>query len=126
MSLKLPTLNINNSIMKLHNVMKLLKWKTPHSYVVYNLVLSLLLYNAYIYSLLNAISHSGRISCSGKQSTAVRDHMLDFDHVIKSDDLILVTRVNSDYLLQIKESMFLGRDDPSLNMTIKSVTLYLF
>ena len=62
----------------------------------------------------------------GQQSTAVRDHMLDCNHVVNHDDFILMTRDNSDYLLQIKESLFIGRDDPSLNKTIKSVPLYLF
>ena len=47
----------------------------------------------------------------GQQSTAVRDHMLDCDNVVNPDDFILMTRDNSDYLLQIKESMFIGRDD---------------
>ena len=62
----------------------------------------------------------------GQQSRAVRDHMLDCDHVVKPDDFILMTRDNSVYFLQIKESLFIGRDDPSLNRTIKSVRLYLF
>ena len=37
-----------------------------------------------------------------------------------------MTHDNSDYFLQIKESPFIGRDDLSLNRTIKSVPLYLF
>ena len=53
--------------------------------------------------------------------------MLDCDHVVKPDDFILKTCDNSDYLLlQIKEILFIGRDDPSLNRTIKSVPLHLF
>ena len=52
--------------------------------------------------------------------------MLDCDHVVKPDDFILMTHDNSDYLLQIKESLFIGRDDTSLNMIIKSVPLHLF
>ena len=48
-----------------------------------------------------------------QQYTAVRDHMLDCDHMVKPDDFILMTHDNSDYLLQIKESLFIGRDDPS-------------
>ena len=62
----------------------------------------------------------------GQQSTAAMDHMLDCDHVVKPDDFILMTRDNSDYFLQIKESLFIGRDDPSLNRTTKSVPLHLF
>ena len=58
----------------------------------------------------------------GQQSTAVRDHMLDCNHVVNHDDFILMTRDNSDYLLQIKESLFIGRDDPSLNKTIQGLT----
>ena len=41
----------------------------------------------------------------GQQSTAVRDHKLDCDHVVNPDDFILMTGDNSDYLLQIKESL---------------------
>ena len=62
----------------------------------------------------------------GQQSIAVTDHILNCDHVVKSDDFNLMTRDNSDYFLQIKESLFIGRDDPSLNMTIKSVPLNRF
>ena len=62
----------------------------------------------------------------GQQSTTVRYHMLDCDNVVKPDDFILMTRDNSDYLSKIKESLFIGRDDPSLSRTIKSVPLHLF
>ena len=35
----------------------------------------------------------------GQQSTAVMNHMLDCDHMVKPDDFILMTCHNSDYLL---------------------------
>ena len=38
----------------------------------------------------------------GQQSTAVRDHMLDCDHMVKRDDFVFMTRDNSDYYIQIK------------------------
>ena len=52
----------------------------------------------------------------GQQSTTVKEHMLDYDHVFNPDDFILITRDISDYFLQIKENLFIGRDDLSLSV----------
>ena len=59
-----------------------------------------------------------------QQSTAVRDHMLDCHQVVKPDDFILMTRDNSDYFLQIRESLFISRDDSSLNLLLNQ-SLYI-
>ena len=55
-----------------------------------------------------------------KQQHAVRDHMLDCDRVVKHDDFVLMTGDNSDYLLQIKESLFLNK----MFMSLKYVTIF--
>ena len=58
-----------------------------------------------------------------KQQHAVRDHMLDCDRVVKPDDFVLMTGDNSDYLLQIKENLFIGRDDRSSYVIMAVVQL---
>ena len=56
----------------------------------------------------------------GQQSESVRDHMLDLDHVVNLDDFILMTPDNSDYLLQIKESLFICSNSGCIEL-IRSV-----
>ena len=60
------------------------------------------------------VSLTGKV-LKGQQSTAVMDCMLGCYRVVKPDDFIFMTRDNSDYLLQIKEGLFIGIDDPSFN-----------
>ena len=54
----------------------------------------------------------------GTLSTSMRNHMLDCDHIIR--------RESNHYLLETKESLFVKRDNPSLNSNKYSQELFLF
>ena len=56
----------------------------------------------------------------GTLSTSVRDHMLDCNHVVAWDDFKVLGRESNHWLLEIKESLFIKRDRPSLNKNIYS------
>ena len=62
----------------------------------------------------------------GTFSTSVRDHMLDYNHIVAWDDLKVLGRESNHWLLEIKESVFIKRDRPSLNKNIYSQELFLF
>ena len=62
----------------------------------------------------------------GTLSTSVRDHMLDCNHVVAKDDFKVLGRESNHWLLEIKESLFIKRDRPSLNKNIYSQELFLF
>ena len=59
-------------------------------------------------------------------STSVRDHMLDCDHIVAWEDFSIIDRESNHYLLKTKESLFLKRDNPSLNRSKYSQELFLF
>ena len=59
-------------------------------------------------------------------STYVRDHMLEWDHIVTWDDFKVLGRESNHWLLEIKESLFIKRDKPSLNKNIYSQELFLF
>ena len=60
----------------------------------------------------------------GTLSTSVRDHMFDCNRMVAGDDFKVLGRESSHWLLEIKESLFIKRDTPSLN--IYSQKLFLF
>ena len=62
----------------------------------------------------------------GTLSTSVRDHMLDCNHMVAWDDFKVLGRETNHWLLEIKESLFIKRDKPSLNKNIYSQELFLF
>ena len=62
----------------------------------------------------------------GTLPTSVRDHMLDCNHVVTWDDFKVLGREYNHWLLEIKESLFIKRDRPSLNKNIYSQELFLF
>ena len=67
--------------------------------------------------------HQGLSPGTGKHlketlSTSVRDHILDCNHVVAWDDIKVLGRESSHWLLEIKESLFIKRDRPSLNKNI--------
>ena len=73
---------------------------------------------------------SPRTGRTGKQVkgtlfTSVRDHMLDCDHRVGWEDLSIIGRENHD-LLEIKESLFIKRDNLSLKRNKYSQELFLF
>ena len=62
----------------------------------------------------------------GTLSTSVRDHMLDCDHRVSWEDFSIIGRGSNHYLLETKESLFIKRDNPSLNRNKCSQELFLF
>ena len=62
----------------------------------------------------------------GTLSTSMRDHMLNCNHVVAWDDFKVLWRESNHWLLEIKESLFIKRDRPSLNKSIYSQELFLF
>ena len=62
----------------------------------------------------------------GTLSTSVRDHMLECDHIVTWDDFKVLGRESNHWLLEIKESLFIKIDKPSLNKNIGSQELFLF
>ena len=50
----------------------------------------------------------------GTLSTSVRDHMLHCNHAVAWDDFKVFERESKRWLLEIKESLFIERDRPSL------------
>jgi hypothetical protein len=75
--------------------------------------------------------HAGRSPLTGKQvkgqnSTTVRDHMLTCDTVVSRENFEIIGRDTIDYYLKIKESLFIQRDGPDLNIQDNSIPLVLF
>ena len=62
----------------------------------------------------------------GTLSTSVRDHMLNCDHTVAWEDFSITGRESNHYLLETKESLFIKRDNPSLNRNKYSQELFLF
>ena len=62
----------------------------------------------------------------GTLSTSVRDHMLDCSHMVAWDNFKVLGRESNHWLLEIKESLFIKRDQPLLNKNIYSKELFLF
>ena len=60
------------------------------------------------------------------KSSSVADHLLLCNHSASYDDFSILTRDNSKFLLELKESLLILRDKPSLNRNITSAPLYLF
>ena len=74
--------------------------------------------------------HQGVLPRTGKivkgiLSTSVRDHMLDCDHTVTWDDFKVLERESNHWLLEIKESLSIKRNKPSLNKNIYSQELFL-
>ena len=62
----------------------------------------------------------------GTLSTSIRDRMFECDHIVTWDDFKVLGRESNHWLLEIKESLFIKRDKPSLNKNIHSQELFLF
>ena len=52
--------------------------------------------------------------------------MLDCDHIAAWEDFSIIGRESNHYLLETKESLFIKRDNPSLNSNKYSQELFLF
>ena len=62
----------------------------------------------------------------GTLSTSARDHMLVCDHKVVHEDFKFLGNESNRYLLELKESLFIKRDRPSLNKNLYSQELLLF
>ena len=62
----------------------------------------------------------------GTLSTSVRDHMLNCDHTVAWEDFAIIGRESNHYLLETKESLFIKRNNSSLNRNKYSQELFLF
>ena len=60
------------------------------------------------------------------KSSAVSDHLLLFNHSPSYENFSVLTKENKKFLLELKESLLIMRDKPSLNRSIRSVPLFLF
>ena len=61
--------------------------------------------------------HSGVSRLAGKtskskKSTAVKDHMPFCDHIVSIDDFKLLAASDSDFHVNVKESLLISRDEP--------------
>lgn len=75
--------------------------------------------------------HQGRSPLTGKLvkgqcSTTVRDHMLHCDTVVEFSDFLLLGHESNNLLLKMKESIFIRKERPSLNIQGQSFPLKLF
>ena len=60
------------------------------------------------------------------KSSSVADHLLLCNNSASYGDFSILTRENKKFLLELKESLLIMRDKPSLNRNITSAALYLF
>ena len=60
-----------------------------------------------------------------KRSSAI-DHLLLCNHSPSFESLSVLAKENRKRVLELKESLLIMRDKPSLNRSIKSIPLYLF
>ena len=60
------------------------------------------------------------------KNSSVADHLLLRNHSASYGDFNTLTRENKKLLLELKESLLIMRDKPSLNRNIESALLYLF
>ena len=75
--------------------------------------------------------HSSISLLNGKKSkvkttTAIKVHMLLCDQVVSLEDFKILASSNSEFHLNIKESLLIAQDKPELNRNEKSLPLYLF
>ena len=71
------------------------------------------------------ISPLNKKQVKSKNSSAVL-HLLFCYHLALCDNFVILPRENKMFLLQLKESLLIMKDQPSLNRNITSTPLYLF
>ena len=59
------------------------------------------------------------------KNSSVADHLLLCNHSASYDDFSILTRENKKFLLELKESLLIMRNKPSLNRNITSAPVYL-
>ena len=60
------------------------------------------------------------------KNISVADHLLLCNHSASYDDFSVLTRENKKFLLELKKSLLIMREQPSLNRSIILAPLYLF
>ena len=75
--------------------------------------------------------HIGVSPLTGKKvkpsnNSAICHHLLHCNFLPSFDNFSVLVHANKKYLLEIKESLLIMRDKPSLNRNINSAPLYLF
>ena len=60
------------------------------------------------------------------KGSAASDHLLLCNHSTSFEDFSVLTKENKKFLLELKESLLIMRDKPSLNRNIRFAPLYLF
>ena len=60
------------------------------------------------------------------KNSSVADHLLLCNHSASYDDFSNLTQENKKFLLELKESLLIMRDKPSLKRNITLAQLYLF
>ena len=75
--------------------------------------------------------HTGASPLTGKKvklsnSSAICDHLLHCNFLPSFDNFSVLAHASKRYLFEIKESLLIMRDKPSLNKNINSAPLYLF
>ena len=60
------------------------------------------------------------------KGSAVSDHLLLCNHSPSFENFSVLTKENKTFLLELKESLLIMRDIPSLNRNIRSSPLHLF
>ena len=60
------------------------------------------------------------------KGSAVINHLLLCNHSPSFENFSVLTKENKKFLLELKESLLIMRDKPSLNRNIRSAPLYLF
>ena len=62
----------------------------------------------------------------GTLTMSLREHMLDYDHIVVCEDFSIIGRESNHYLLETKESLFIKQDNSSLNRNKYYQELFLF
>ena len=60
------------------------------------------------------------------KNSAVRDHMLVFNHIVSFEDFSNLANGTNDFRIKLQESLLIHRDGPLLNKTSESAPLMLF
>ena len=60
------------------------------------------------------------------KESSIRDHLLECDSNPSFDEFTILAHGNEKYLLELKESLLIKRNQPVLNKNISSATLHLF
>ena len=69
---------------------------------------------------------TGKVSQSQSKTTAVFEHLAFCNHRPSLDDFSILASAGSKFILELKESLLIMRDNPTLNKNITSAPLYLF